>query len=214
MEGCVKPMQLFVNFGVLIIFVLWLQYEIRKNNRLTKNGTDRFWERERQANLSRRAELTDLEYITVPVDKLPMADHEDATINSYRDTILRLSSKKLLNLTGLTNTDLKLKYGASNFNFLSECDSNYTLLVSILQKWGERLYNLGNSIEAIAVLEAAVMCLTDVKKTYLLLTKLYMEQHTPEKIDPLLEILPFTKIDRADVLAEELREQRAREYLL
>lgn len=198
-------MQLFVNFSILIIFVLWLQYEIRKNTRLSKKSSELFWEREKQANLSRKAEISGLDYITIPVDRLPMADHVDDTINSYRDTILNLSSKKIVNLTGLTNTDLKLKYGAANINLLSEYDSNYTVLVSILHKWGERLYHHGDKEDAAAVLEFSVMCLTDVKKTYLLLAGIYMEQHDPVKIDPLLEILPFTKISRKDVLAEELR---------
>ncbi len=198
-------MKIFVNLSILLIFVLWLQYEIRKNSRLSKKKSELFWEREKQANLTRRADLSDLEYITVPLEMLPMADHTDATINSYRDTILNLSSKKIVNLTGYTNTDLKLKYGAANISLLSEYDNNYTVLVSILQKWAERLYQNGNTPEAVSVLEFAVMCLTDVRKTYLLLANLYMEQHTPEKIDPLLDILPFTRLVRKDILAEELR---------
>ncbi len=204
MEGCVKPMKILVNFGVLLIFVLWLNYEIRKNNRLSKKGSELFWGRENQANLTRNTEISDLEFITIPLERLPMSDHTDATINSYRDTILNLSSKKIVNLTGLTNTELKLKYGAANINLLSEYDNNYIVLVSILQKWGERLYHNGNSEEAVAVLEFGVMCLTDVRKTYLLLAGIYVEQHTPEKIDPLLEILPFTRIVRKDSLAEAL----------
>ncbi len=202
-------MQIITNFGVLLIFILWLNYEIRKNNRLSRKGSELFWEREKQANLTRRAEISGLEFITIPLERLPMSDHADATINSYRDTILTLSSKKIVNLTGLTNTELKLQYGAANINLLSEYDNNYTILVSILQKWGERLYHHGNKEEATAVLEFGVMCLTDVRKTYLLLAGIYMEQHTPEKIDPLLDILPFTRIVRKEALAEELMKLRS-----
>lgn len=197
-------MQILVNFSVLLIFVLWLHYEIRKNNRLSKKGAELFWERERQANLTRKSDISGLEYITIPVERLPMSDHTDATINSYRDTILNLSSKKIVNLTGFTNTDLKLKYGAANINQLSEYDNYYIVLVSILQKWGDRLYQNGNLSDAEAVLEFSVMCLTDVRKTYLLLARIYMEQSTPEKIDPLLEILPFIRIVRRDALVEDL----------
>ncbi len=204
MEGC-EPMQILVNFSVLFIFILWLQYEIRKNNRLTKKKSELFWERERQANLTRKADISELEYIEIPLERLPMADHADPTINSYRDTIRNLSSKKIVNLTGFTNTDLKLKYGAANITLLSEYDNHYTVLVSILQKWGERLYHHGNTMDAVSVLEFAIMCLTDVRKSYLLLAQIYANQHTPEKIDDLLEILPFTKVLRKDALAEELR---------
>ncbi len=197
-------MQIFVYFSVLIIFAVWLQYEIRKNSRLSRKSTKLFWEREKQANLTRKTDISDLDYITIPLEKLPMSDHKDATVNSYRDTILSISSKKILNLTGLTNTDLKIKYGASNINLLSEYDNNYTVLVSILQKWGERLYGLGFSEEAVPVLEYAVTCLTDVRKTYRLLAEIYMEQNTPEKIDPLLDALSLTKINRKDLLSKEL----------
>ena len=60
-------------------------------------------------------------------------------------------------------------------------------------------------MDAVSVLEFAIMCLTDVRKSYLLLAQIYANQHTPEKIDDLLEILPFTKVLRKDALAEELR---------
>jgi hypothetical protein len=204
MEGCEKLMQIFVNFGVLLVFVLWLRYEIRKNTRLSKRTSELFWEREKQANLTRKADLSDLKYIIIPLEKLPMNDHEDATINSYRDTILNLSSKKIVNLTGFTNTDLKLKYGAANINLLSDYDNNYIVLVSILQKWAERLYQNGNLDDAKSVLEFALTCLTDVRKSYLLLARIYMEQHTPEKLDSLLEIIPSTAIVRKDILTEEI----------
>lgn len=197
-------MQILVYFAILIIFALWLNYEIHKISRIDKKKNDLFWKNERLANLSRRTNITGLEYITIPLDTLPMSDMDDSTINSYRDIIRDLSDKLIVNLTGLTNTDLKLKYGASNLNRLSEYDNNYTILVSMLHKWGERLYNMGYVKEAITVLEYSVMCLTDVRKTYLLLAKIYMEQNTPEQIDPLLDILPFTKIARKEKLSEEL----------
>ncbi|HKL98724.1 MAG TPA: hypothetical protein VJZ06_02295 [Mobilitalea sp.] len=197
-------MQILVYFAILIIFALWLNYEIHKISRIDKKKNDLFWKNERLANLSRRTNITGLEYITIPLDTLPMSDMDDSTINSYRDIIQGLSDKLIVNLTGLTNTDLKLKYGASNLNRLSEYDNNYTVLVSMLHKWGERLYNMGYIKEAIPVLEYSVMCLTDVRKTYLLLAKIYMEQNTPEQIDPLLDILPFTKIARKEKLSEEL----------
>jgi hypothetical protein len=204
MKGRVKPMQLFVNFSILIIFVLWLFYEIKKSSRIDRIKTEKFWERERLANLSRKTDISELEYISIPVERLPMADTDDPTVNSYRDTIKKLADKKILNLSGLTNTDLKLKYGSANITRLSEYDNNYLILVSILHKWGERLYQNGLAEAALPVLEFAVMCLTDVKRTYQLLAEIYMENHTPENIDPLLDIIPFTSIAKKDELAEEL----------
>lgn len=197
-------MELIVNFGVLIIFVLWLQYEMRKADILSYKGTREFWEKERQANLSRKADISSLNYITVPIDSLPISDTEDSTINSYRDTILSLSGKKIVDLTGITNTDLKLKYGPSNIGQLSEYDNNYIILVSILQKWGDRLLNRGYTAEAVSVLEYAVKSRTDVTNTYKLLARIYMEQHAPEKIDALINIIPLTKVSNKTALIQEL----------
>lgn len=185
-------MQIFVYFGLLIVFSLWLQYEIKKNSRLSKKGTEEFWKKEAQANLVRRADISTLDYITIPLDQLPLKDSEDPTVNSYRDTIVGLSGKKILNLTGITNTDLKLKYGPSNIKQLTECDNNYTTLVSILHKWGERLYRNGHTEESLAVLEYSVQCLTEVRNTYRLLAHIYKSQNASDKINSLLEILPLT----------------------
>lgn len=197
-------MELIVNFGVLIIFAVWLQYKMRKADRLSNKSSLQFWEKERQANLSRRADISDLEYITVPADSLPVSDTEDATINSYRDTILSLSGKKIVNLTGLTNTELKLKYGPANLSLLSEYDNNYIILVSILQKWGKRLLDKGYMAEAASVFEFAAKCKTDVKSTYKMLAGIYKEQHAPDKIDALIDIIPLTNITGKSALIQEL----------
>lgn len=200
-------MKLFVYFSILIIFVLWLQYELHKDSRLSKKSSEAFWKNESRANLTRRADLSSLEYITIPYDRLPMTDSPDSTINSYRDIILSLSGKKIVNLTGLTNTDLKLKYGAANLDALMEYDNNYTILVSMLHKWGDRLYNQGYTEDAVKVLEFAVICLTDVGRTYQLLAEIYRQQDAPEKIEALLGILPFTKNLRKDKLTDDLKKK-------
>lgn len=187
-------MKLFTSLSIVIIFVLWLNYEIRKTNRLSKKSTEEFWKKESKANMIRKGDISNLNYIKVPYERLPLNDTTDETINSYRDTILSQSGKKILNLSGFSNTDLKLKYGTSNISALSEYDNNFTILVSILHKWGERLYQLGYHKEAIDVLEVAVECKTDVRKTYELLADIYIEQDTPDKINLLLDAISHINI--------------------
>ncbi|CRZ35343.1 hypothetical protein DFR55_10783 [Herbinix hemicellulosilytica] len=182
-------MGFFVTFGIVIIFVLWLNYEIRKNNRLAKKSSEEFWEKEANANMSRKTDISNLDYIRIPYEKLPLNDTPDDTINFYRDTILSQSDKKILNLSGFSNTELKLKYGAANLSKLSEYDNNFTVLVATLHKWGERLYQQGYHNEALAVLEAAVDCKSDVRKTYELLAQIYMAHGSPDKIDNLIDAI-------------------------
>jgi hypothetical protein len=190
--------------GIIIIFVIWLQYEIRKTKKLSKKSNEEYWRLENEANLTRRVDISNLNYLTIQTEALPMSDKDDPTLNSYRDIIQKLSGKKILNLTGLTNTQLKLQYGAANINLLSEYDNNYTILVSMLHKWGERSYSLGYVMDAVAILEYAISCHSDVSKSYRLLAAIYIEQNTPDKIDKLLDTLAEVTMLRKNLVIEEL----------
>ena len=94
---------------------------------------------------------------------------------------------KIVNLTGYSNTDLKLKYGTANITILSDYDFHYTNLVKLLQKIAELLHDSLEDALAIEVLEFAVSTGTDVSKSYYLLANLYKETGTPEKIDSLIQ---------------------------
>lgn len=196
----------FVSISLLLIFVAWLNYQIGKNNRITDKNKDKFWEKESQANQTRKGDISTLEYITIPFDRLPLDDNPDQTINSYRDTILSLTNKKILNLSFFSNTELKLKYGVSNLKLLIEYDTNYTVLVSILHKWGERLYMKGYSKEALAVLETAIYCGTDVHKTIELLIEIYRSQSLYGKIDQLINKVSSSPIRDKDSFLLKLQE--------
>lgn len=100
----------------------------------------------------------------------------EAISEECKEILRSLSTQKIVNLTGYTNTDLKLSYGTANITCLTEYDQNYTLLVSTLQKWAEALYRGGAKKECRQVLEYAVSAGTDVSHTYFLLADLYDEE--------------------------------------
>lgn len=100
----------------------------------------------------------------------------EAISEECKEILRSLSTQKIVNLTGYTNTDLKLSYGTANITCLTEYDQNYTLLVSTLQKWAEALYRGGKKKECRQVLEYAVSVGTDVSHTYFLLADLYDEE--------------------------------------
>lgn len=190
--------------ALILVFIVWLNYEVRKTSKQSKEDEENFWKREKESNFSRRTDISSLNYLTVATDQLPSADHPDQTINSYRDTIFKLNGKKILNLSGITNTELKSKYGAVNINQLTEYDNNYTAFVSILQKWAERLYNNGSIDDCITVLEYAVSYHTDVTKSYKLLADIYKAKNNVSKINDLINVIPQTKIPDKDKLINEL----------
>jgi hypothetical protein len=189
---------------LILIFVLWFQYEIRKGSKKTESDKDEFWAKEKEANLTRRKDISGLDYLTISASSLPMGDHEDDTLNSYRDTFRKMEGKKALNLSGKTNTELKLEYGAANLNQLMEYDNNFITFVGMLHKWADRLYTKGYVEEAKEVLEYGVACLTDVPKSYRLLAEIYYNSDSISQIDHLIETIANTKITDKEKLINEL----------
>lgn len=174
-------------FASFIVFCVWLGYEIHKHRNMEAKNYEAFWDRERAANNTRRKSLDNLAYINIPVDTLPfglLPDDEQAA--EYEQTIRELSEVPVVNLTGLSNTDLKLQYGAPNIDLLSIYDQRYTTLVCTLQSWAKLLYKAGNRQEAAMLLEFAVDTHTDIYASYELLVRIYEELSEEDKIEQLL----------------------------
>lgn len=177
----------FPIFASFIVFIVWLTYELQKHRRIDDNTENAFWEKEALANSTRKKSLEKLSYITIPIDLLPMEvmTADEAILNIHK-TILELTKKTIVNLTGFTNTELKLEYGAANIASLTEYDQNYTLLARTLQKWADVLYQAQYLKETKLILEFAVSTKTDVSACYKLLAEIYFTEGEFEKIKELL----------------------------
>ena len=171
-----------------IIFILWLHYRFRKNEKTVSESTRSFWEKEARANATRKKPLDDLRYITIPLDSFPMElEKDDPEIADCIAQIRSLSETKIVNFTGISNTDLKLQYGAPNMPVLSQYDQNYTFLARTLQKWASLLYSKGYESETKTILEFAIQTNTDVSGSYKLLASIYHQNHEQDKIEKLIE---------------------------
>lgn len=171
----------------VLVFIIILTISIKKSDKKIKNQMENFWERERLANSIRKKPLDDLEYINIPSHflTLPIAPEDDRAVDAL-SMLKHLSDKKIVNLTGISNTDLKLTYGTANITALSEYDQNYTLLARSLQQIAVSLVDNSHPAEAKEVLEFAIDTKTDISATYTLLAHLYSEEGHPEKIDELI----------------------------
>lgn len=176
---------LLLPFFIILLSVFALLRNRSSNSFQEKQ--DAFWEKERQANLSRKKDISDLDYIQIPMDTFPIGQFTDDTLARLEATLKALSSQKILNLSGISNTDLKLAYGAANLPVLSECDANFTVLARTISAYGSRLAELDHCKEAILVLEFGVACRTDVSTNYILLHKLYEECGQTAQADELAE---------------------------
>lgn len=175
-------------FSCVIIFCLWLRYELHKSSRHTENTKNSLFEREAKANSTRKKSISTLNYITISEKTILFLEINDNIIKKCQNGFNSLADKKILNLSGMTNTDLKMEYGVGNFTILCEADTNYNELVRLLHNYGKRLNELEYTGQAIEVLEYAISIGSDMSITYKLLTEIYIANNMPsDKISSLIE---------------------------
>lgn len=186
-----------VFFIITILLVLWVHYQKRRTDRIATQSSEQFWEREHQANLTRKKDISNLDYIHVPVNTLPFPETDSEEIGDIQKHIYNLASGKIVNFTGKSNTDLKLEYGAPNINLLMEYDKNYLELVRSLYRYGKLLYDKQLTDEAASVLEYALSIKTDISANYTLLATIYKEKNNAEGINSVIsaaeELTSMTK---------------------
>lgn len=197
-----------IPFLASLILILWVLRRVLKNNaRSVQEEQQSFWSRERASNSVRKKPLDNLDYIIIPFNKLPMDSHTDnEIIADCISTLTVLSERKIVNLTGITNTDLKFTYGTANITALTEYDQNYTLLVTTLQKWADTLYSLGDIENARLLLEYAISINSDVSKTYSLLASIYDQNGESPKIASLLESAQKLTSSSGKIIVRKLQE--------
>ena len=200
-----------MNLGILassIALVLFISIAVRRQKIQKKQQEDSFWERERRANSVRKKPLDGLDYITVPMADFPthlLADNE--TVSECIEILKTLSGQKIVNLTGYSNTDLKLEYGAANITVLSEYDQNYTLLVRTLQKWADALIDAGHMKEATVLMEFAISTNTDVSRTYYCLADYWASQGETAQIERLITVAENLRSSTKNIIANNLRKK-------
>lgn len=192
---------------ILPFFILLLCFFSLLRNRSQQSyekKQDSFWEKEQRANMVRKKDISGLDYIQIPLDEFPAGKFPDDKLAALEVTLQNLGTRKILNLTGQSNTDLKLQYGPANLPVLSDCDANFTLLAKTILAYGERLAELGHWQEAIQVLEFGVSCGTDISKNYTLLGSLYREHGQTAKLGQLTETVRNMNLLLKESILEKL----------
>lgn len=186
-------------------------YFTKRSEKAQESIEKAFWDKERKSNSIRKKSLDTLQYISIPEEILqmqPLSLTEE--IQGYLHDLQDLSQLKIVNLTGISNTDLKLTYGTANITILSEYDSHYTNMVTILQKLAEHLLANGDKTLAEQVLDFAVSTGTDVSRSYYLLASIYQESGQPEKIDALIQSASHLHSMMSNTIVRHLKEMRSK----
>ena len=196
-------------FASFIIFVLWLTVNLKKTEKTNQQIEEEFWERETKANSVRKKNLDHLPYITFDFDALPTADsfsESGAQVPESLEILQNLRDKKMLNLNGISNTDLKLKYGAPNITRLSEYEENFTIFSIHIVRLAQALYDIDRKSEAKTLLEKTIVTGTDISEHYLLLARLYLEEGKPGKINDLILLAEKLPTMMKDTILTRLKE--------
>lgn len=191
----------------LIILALTMMHAMKQQSRKKTQTEESFWARERQSNFVRKKPLDTLEYITVPMARFPTdLLRENSTVLECIEMLETLSTQKIVNFTGYSNTDLKLEYGTANITVLTEYDTNYTVLVRTLQKWADILLENDYIAEAQSLMEFAIDTRTDVSRTYYKLAEIYASHLETERIYELIKTAETLHSSKKDTIVRTLRE--------
>ena len=174
-------------FICFILFILWFRVKTKQSSKEENKSIEEFLTREQEAKFTRKKDISNLEYISVNMEILPFSDTTDEYEIQLENNVKKFADKKLLNLSGLTNTDIKLLYGSANLDILSSYDQNYTLLLRDLNKWGAYLFQKERYSDSKTVLEYALSLGSDITETYTTLAKIYLSEDSPEKVQKLIE---------------------------
>ncbi|MDO5383178.1 MAG: hypothetical protein Q4F06_10755 [Eubacteriales bacterium] len=175
---------------------------------------EKFWEKERRANGVRKKDLSGLDYISIPDEctdlesyptLLSLTDNNFSCKRAY-ETICNLKEKKIVNLTGISNTDLKLNYGVANLPVLTEYDDNFTELVRSLQTLGHCLLEANDTQTAQIFLEFAVSIGSDIKQTYSDLALIFSKHGEKNKLDKLITYASTLNSINKDLIIQDLKQ--------
>ena len=199
----------------ILVINLFLYMRKSKTNKSMEQIRDDFWTKERKANLTTRKTISDIDYIKIPINDLPIvAQTNDSELAYIQSKIINLSKEPIANFTGYSNTDLKLKYGVGNINHIIECDTNFTAFATLMYEWGLYYYNQKQYQKAQQILEIAINQKSDVSKSFTLLAEIYIDSGQSDKIDTLIQIAQTLDTMVKNKIIESLKELKYSSFLL
>ena len=175
----------FPFLGLFIIFLSVAAYYRKRATAQQKKVTEDFWSREDQANQIRRKDISNLPYITIPLEKFPIGISDDEELTDYENDLKTLASRKI--------------------PALSEYDQNYTTLLRNLVAYADCLIKNGFKSEAVPVLEFGISIDSDIRANYTLLAELYKEQGNTAKIQELIDKAASLDSMMRSAILEQLR---------
>ncbi|HAZ91578.1 MAG TPA: hypothetical protein DCX21_06350 [Eubacterium sp.] len=188
----------------VLLFCVALAFAIRTSDNKMQQRHDAFWDREQEANHTRKKSLSDLELIKPDLSilsGLPSDEHIDKLCDSIRD----ICSNPVANLNYISNTDLKLAYGSANLPYLSECDANYTHLVQKLSELGAYLFEKGYDKEGSDILMYNLSIESDITRDFELLYTYFKDTNRTSDLEKLYLYAGSVNPMKKDIIMNKLK---------
>lgn len=195
-----------IYFICFLIFVAWRFYEQRKSERMDKKISDDFWNREEEANQTRKKDISHLPLLQVKETDIPMAASTDESILYYIGLLQKIIKTPMIDLSEYSNTDLKLAYGVANFKTLCEYDDNYTQFLLTLSNLANSYFRIELYTESKECFELALYYGSKRLTDYTSLAHIYLKLDTPEHITTLIRQLEDGCHPRKASIIEALQE--------
>lgn len=188
----------------LIMFIFWAAFMIARgiarSKHISAKNTKNFWDRESKANLTRKADISNLDYIDLDLSLLPI-NALLPSLNHRAMELEKLATEKIINLSMYTNTDLKAMYGPANLEALSYYDNNYLCLIRLLNSIGKELIELGNTSAAKEFLSYSLSIGSDISETFTMLAEIYKSMGHDKDIFILIKVAEnLDTINKATIL--------------
>lgn len=194
-------------FICFIVFIFWMNVKGNHEKRKTSTWDQNYWAREKEANFTRKKDISDLDYIQISEEELPFSTNVTDKERDYQEQVKKCLTKKMLNLSDMTNTDIKLKYGTANFQILSVYDQNFVQFIRNLNTWAHYIHTEHPEEDARTeqILQLAISLGSDISDTYLTLADIYKNRDDLEKIQELIQRVELSDFYMKDSICEKLK---------
>lgn len=197
---------------VMLILAWVIRHNIKRNTSKDHQSVKNYLAKEDEANSTRRKDISSLPYITVPLETLPLDitlndEKKQLQIAEYIKEIHALSDKKMLNLIGISNTELKATYGPANLEVLTLYDQTYSKYIRTLHLFADCIYE-EHPDKAAAILEYCLSIGTDISGSYELLGKYYLNKNDVTHFEALYQYIPDSESISGKMIVNKLEHLR------
>lgn len=190
---------------IFLIGIIMLAIKLRQAQKSHDEKVDRFWEKERDADMTPPKDLDRIEYVKMPLSDFAMGEYFDSEIEMIEEALSGCANNRMININGMTNTDIKLEYGAANLEQIAEYGDNFSRMTLLLCDYAKALMEKEDYERAQRVLEFGYEVGSDISSNYMLLGDCYAASGDRTKLDALIADLPNIRLTLQKRVEDYLR---------